>query len=180
MATTSEILLLCGSLRSGSSNAALLRTAQTLIPDGFSAVCYTGLGTLPHFNPDDDHDPLHPAVADLRSRIDSAAAILICTPEYAGGLPGTFKNLLDWTVGGVEIGDKPTAWINVSPSPTKAAGAHESLRTVLGYTGAAIVAPACAHLPVLSSAIDDQGLVASDEVRVGLVRSLTALTAAVS
>jgi chromate reductase, NAD(P)H dehydrogenase (quinone) len=172
--------MLCGSLRSASSNAALLRTARELAPSGFSALIYGGMGDLPLFNPDDDHDPLAPAVVELRTRIDSAAAILICTPEYAGALPGAFKNLLDWTVGGIEIGDKPTAWINVSASSTRAADAHASLRKVLGYTGAAIVENACMHIPVHSSTIDDQGLVADDEVRDGVAKSLTALTAAVS
>ncbi|WP_306796085.1 NAD(P)H-dependent oxidoreductase [Nocardia sp. XZ_19_369] len=26
-------------------------------------------------------------------------SVLFCTPEYAGTLPGSLKNLLDWTVG---------------------------------------------------------------------------------
>ena len=178
--TTRAILLLCGSLRSGSTNAALLRTARALAPAGFAAVAYDGMGALPHFNPDDDHDRPHPAVVDLRTRIDRAAAILICTPEYAGALPGAFKNLLDWTVGGVEIGNKPTAWINVSASGTRAADAHASLRKVLEYTGATIVEDACAHLPVHGSTIDDEGLVADQKVRDGVVTSLAVLAAAVS
>lgn len=179
MTANREILMLCGSLRSASSNAALLRTARELTPSCFSALIYQGMGGLPLFNPDDDRDPLPPAVIELRTRIDSAAAILICTPEYAGALPGVFKNLLDWTVGGVEIGGKPTAWINVSGSATRAADAHASLRKVLGYTGAAIVEDACVHIPVRSSTIDDQGLVADDEVRTAVAKSLAALTAAV-
>ncbi|HEU0128218.1 MAG TPA: NAD(P)H-dependent oxidoreductase, partial [Pseudonocardiaceae bacterium] len=75
--------------------------------------------------------------------------MLFCTPEYAGALPGSFKNLLDWTVGGVEICDKPSAWINASSrGPDGAAGAHESLRAVLSYTGAAIIEAACTTIPV--------------------------------
>lgn len=168
--------MLCGSLRSGSSNAALLRTAQTLIPQGFSAYYYDGLDKLPHFNPDDDNDPLDPAVMDLRTRIRDAIAVLICTPEYAGALPGSFKNLLDWTVGGIEIGEKPTAWINVSASTTQAADAHASLRVVLSYTGADIVEKACAHIPVLTTMIDEHGLLADEEVRSRVAESLAALT----
>ncbi|MGD0240963.1 MAG: NAD(P)H-dependent oxidoreductase [Streptosporangiaceae bacterium] len=34
--------------------------------------------------------------------------------EYAGTLPGSLKNLLDWTVGGGEIYGKPAGWINVA------------------------------------------------------------------
>jgi chromate reductase, NAD(P)H dehydrogenase (quinone) len=170
--------MLCGSLRSGSSNSALIRTARTLTPAGFTATEYDGMGKLPHFNPDDDQDPLDPTVVELRTRIEEAAAILICTPEYAGALPGSFKNLLDWTVGGMGLSGKPTAWINVSSSNTNAADAHASLRKVLGYTGAAIVEDACAHLPVHPQIIDEQGLIADGEVRERLTKSLNVLAQA--
>ncbi|GLW89711.1 NADPH-dependent FMN reductase [Actinokineospora globicatena] len=177
MSDISDILLISGSLRDRSSNSALVRTAATLLPPGFRAVTYTGMADLPHFNPDDDHDPLPASVVEMRTRIEQAAALLLCTPEYAGALPGSFKNLLDWTVGGIEIGDKPTAWINVSSNSTKAANAHASLRLVLRYTGAAIVEDACAHLPVQPSMIED-GLVTDPDVRAGLTASLGLLTAA--
>ncbi|MBM7774868.1 NAD(P)H-dependent FMN reductase [Actinokineospora baliensis] len=178
MTEISDILLISGSLRDGSSNSALLRTAAALVPAGFRAVTYAGMADLPHFNPDDDHDPLPESVIEMRTRIERAAAVLICTPEYAGALPGSFKNLLDWTVGGVEICDKPTAWINVSGNSTKAANAHASLRLVLNYTGAAIVEEACVHLPVSPSMIDD-GVVVDEDVRTGVAASLAGLTAAV-
>jgi chromate reductase len=85
---------------------------------------FDGMALLPHFNPDDDTEPLPAPVADLRARIAAADAVLFSTPEYAGALPGSFKNLLDWTIGGGEIYQKPVAWINVSTMPTGAAGAR--------------------------------------------------------
>jgi chromate reductase len=175
-----NILMFSGSLRGRSNNTALLRTAGILMPDGFRGALYDDMAELPHFNPDDDLDPLPPAVIDLRTRIAESAALLICTPEYAGALPGSFKNLLDWTVGGIEIGDKPTAWINVSANSTKAVNAYASLRLVLRYTGATIVDKACLHLPVVPSMVDEHGLVDDDWVREGIARSLAVLTAHVS
>jgi len=88
--------------------------------------------------------------ADLRRRLAGADAVLFCTPECAGSLPGSFKNLLDWTVGGGETYGTPVAWINASsrPDPDAGSGANEALRTVLGYTGADIVAPACRRIQV--------------------------------
>jgi chromate reductase len=131
----------------------VLGTVATLT----SSTTYAGLGDLPHFNPDDDRDPLHPAVAELRAAINAADAILICTPEYAGGLPGSFKNLLDWTVGGGEIYGKPVAWINASSvaAPTGGRDAHDSLRKVLMYAGAKIVEEACVRLPVSRAVVAD-------------------------
>lgn len=88
-----------GSLRGGSTNAALLLTAQQIAPAGVTAVIYEGSDGLPHFNPDHDQPPLNAEVEGVRSAIGEADAIMFCTPEYAGALPGSFKNLLDWTVG---------------------------------------------------------------------------------
>jgi NAD(P)H-dependent FMN reductase len=64
-----------------------------------------------------------------------AGGVVLCTPEYAGTLPGSLKNLLDWTVGGGELYGKPAAWINVA-APGRGTGADATLRTVLGYVGA--------------------------------------------
>jgi hypothetical protein len=112
-AAQARILLISGSTRGGSTNTAALRTAGAVAPAQVTARLYDGLAGLPAFNPDDDHEPLPPAAAGLRREIAAADALVFCTPEYAGTLPGSFKNLLDWTVGGVEVSGKPVAWINV-------------------------------------------------------------------
>ena len=174
-----RILLISGSLRARSTNSALLRTAQACSPPGVEPALYEGLGDLPHFNPDDDPEggPVHPAVADMRSQIASADALLFCTPEYAGALPGSFKNLLDWTVGGGETYGTAVGWVNVSgiASPTGAAGAHASLRAVLTYTGTDIVEPACVRISVARGAVGADGLIADAEVRAAAAGALSAL-----
>jgi len=170
-----EILLVSGSLRPGSTNTALLRTAVAVAPAGVSAVLYDGLATLPHFNPDDDRDPLDPAVVDLRARLSAADALLLSTPEYAGGLPGSFKNLLDWTVGGGETYGMPLAWVNASASPTGATDAYDSLRIVTCRTGADIVERACVHLPVPRAAVGPDGLVTDPEIVAGIAAVLSEL-----
>ncbi|MFI6325602.1 NADPH-dependent FMN reductase [Nonomuraea sp. NPDC050556] len=172
-----RLLLVCGSLMAGSVNEAALRTATHVVPEGVETDLYRGLAALPHFNPDHDHDPLPHGVADLRARIALADALLFCTPEYAGALPGPFKNLLDWTVGGVEIGGKPTGWINVSTASTGALPAHDSLRRVLSYTGAKLVEEACAHLPLPRHLVGPDGLVTDPAFRRELALRLVALTA---
>jgi len=164
-ATTARILLVSGSTRSGSTNTALLRTAREAPPPGVEAELYEGLAGLPHFNPDDDIEPLPPAVADVRARIAAADAVLFCTPEYAGALPGSFKNLLDWTVGGPEMYGKPVAWVNASASPTRAAKAHESLETVLRTIHAEIVPEACTHVPVPRDRVGADGGIDDPEIR---------------
>jgi NAD(P)H-dependent FMN reductase len=151
---------------------AVLRTAQLVAPESVAAVVFTGLGELPLFNPDADEDPLDPAVADLRGQIRAADALLFSTPEYAGALPGAFKNLLDWTVGDDQPGsiyEKPVGWVNVSPRG--APNAHESLRRVLGYVKANVVEAACLHIPVTPDMLDDD-LIPDPSVRSLLARAL--------
>lgn len=179
MTANRRVLLISGSLRAQSTNSALVRTARAVAPEGVETVVFDGLHALPHFNPDEDREPLPPAVVELRTAIDTADAVLFSTPEYAGALPGSFKNLLDWTVGGVETSDKPVAWINASTNPNGAAKAHESLRTVLGYTGADVVESACVRVGVARDAVGPDGLIADPEVRAGITAALTTLTRAV-
>jgi len=170
-----RLLLVCGSLRAGSTNAAVLRVAGEAAPPDVEVDLYEGLALLPHFNPDDDVDPLHPEVIDLRSRIEMADAVLFSTPEYAGALPGSFKNLLDWTVGGTEIDGTPVAWVNCSIAPQGASSAHDSLRTVLGYVGATIVEPACIRLPVPRQAVDAAGRIGAPQLRERIATSVADL-----
>lgn len=170
-----RILLISGSTRGGSTNTALLRTAVAAAPDGIEAVLYEGMTSLPHFNPDDDADPLPAPVADLRARIAAADAVLLCTPEYAGAMPGSFKNLLDWTVGGIEMYEKPVAWVQASASPERGRHAHESLATVLGYLHADIVTEACVHIGVAREMVGPDGTIADADVRAGTAGVLTTL-----
>jgi chromate reductase len=173
-----RILLVSGSLRAESANAAVRRTLQALAPPGVETTVYEGLATLPHFNPDDDFEPLPGPVTGLRAQVEAAGAALFCTPEYAGALPGSFKNLLDWSVGGPEMYEKPVAWINASTRA--AAHAHDSLRTVLGYIHAEIVENACVHVPVPRQAIDSGGLIGDQDIRTALRQAIDALVAHVA
>ena len=156
---TIRILLIGGSLREGSVNAAVLKTARADAPANVEAILYERLGDLPLFNPDLDRDPLPEPVAHLRANLGAAGAVLFSTPEYAGSLPGAFKNLLDWTVGGGLYG-KPVGWINPS-SHGGSDGTYETLRVVLGFAGAEVVETACLKIPIQRADIGDDGLVAA-------------------
>jgi chromate reductase, NAD(P)H dehydrogenase (quinone) len=177
-----RVLLIGGSLRAESTNGAALRTAAEVAPPGIETVLYERMADLPHFNPDDDVEGAepHPAVAALRGEIARADAVLICTPEYAGALPGALKNLLEWTIGDGGTYGKPVAWINVSgpAAPTGGADAHESLRKVLTYSGANIVESACRRIPLTRQMVGDDGTITDAGAREEIGRSLEELGAA--
>jgi NAD(P)H-dependent FMN reductase len=163
-----------GSTRSGSANTAALATAAAVAPGRVTAAVYDGLASLPAFNPDHDGDDVPRAVAELRTEIASADAVLFCTPEYAGTLPGSFKNLLDWTVGGGQMYGKPAAWINVA-APGRGQGAQDTLATVLRYVGAAIVETACRDIPVNRATVSPDGKVSDPQFLAGAARVWDAL-----
>ena len=154
-----RVLLVSGSTRGGSTNTAALTTLAALAPAPVTPSRYDGLTGLPAFNPDHDGDRLPSVVAELRREIAEAAAVLFCTPEYAGNLPGSFKNLLDWTVGGGELLGKPVAWVNVA-APGRGSGATAALDAVLAYVGASVIREACRDAPVGRSTIGPDGTVA--------------------
>jgi chromate reductase, NAD(P)H dehydrogenase (quinone) len=178
-AAVTKVLLVSGSLRAKSVNSAVLRTAAAVARDGIRTSLYGGMGTLPHFNPDEDPEggPVRTAVADLRQRLSDADAVLFCTPEYAGSLPGSFKNLLDWTVAGGETYGMAVAWINASSrlGPDAGSGAHDALRTVLGYTGADIADAACRRIRVPRTAVGADGLITDAAIRDGVATTLGTL-----
>jgi NAD(P)H-dependent FMN reductase len=165
---TGRVLLLCGSTREGSSNGAAVRAVHELGLPGLQTDLYESLSELPAFVPDEQ--PVPAPVADLLGRIRAADAVLISTPEYAGGLPGSLKNLLDWTVGGGELYQKPVAWLDVA-NPGRGEGARTQLTVVLGYVGARIVPEACVHLPLERT----EGVRIAPAAQAELLRALTAL-----
>lgn len=131
-----QILALSGSLRAASSNTSLLLAAQRLAPQSLDIEVFDGIGDLPHFNPDLDGENVARAVTDFYARLRSCDGVLICCPEYAHGVPGSFKNALDWIVGSGELMNKPVALLKVSAHGTHA---HESLCETLSVMMARVV-----------------------------------------
>jgi chromate reductase len=129
-----KIVGISGSLRERSSNAALLRAVARVAPAGVEIIIYEGLGELPPFNPDLDEEGTAPpdTVAALRQLLIGADAVLISSPEYAHGVPGVLKNMLDWLVSTGELVGKPVALLNASPAGGTYAQSSllETLRTM--------------------------------------------------
>ena len=109
-----HLLAISGSLRARSSNTTLLHAAGRVLPVETTFSIYNGLPLLPAFNPDLDVEPALPSVDTFRRELAHADAVLISSPEYAHGVPGTLKNALDWTVGSGEFVGKPVAIVNTS------------------------------------------------------------------
>jgi NAD(P)H-dependent FMN reductase len=134
-----RILGISGSLRTGSSNTALLTVAQAVVPETIEVVIYPSLGNIPHFNPDlDAEGAVAPfAVSHFRDALAQAHALLISTPEYAHGIPGVLKNALDWLVSDTQFVGKPIGII--SGSAGSGSYAQAALIEVLNTMSAKVI-----------------------------------------
>jgi chromate reductase len=171
------ILAISGSLREGSSNTQILKLLGTWLPGNINYIIYNGMGSLPHFNPPGEDDILPNTVQQLHNQLNAADAVIICTPEYAFGLPGSFKNLLDWTVGTGNFVDKPVAVITASSQGTYA---HPALLTILGAISANIVEGATLLISFIRAKMDKDGQITDENterelhaVSVNLLQSIT-------
>ncbi|MBZ5495224.1 MAG: NAD(P)H-dependent oxidoreductase [Acidobacteriia bacterium] len=124
-----KILGIAGSLRRGSFNRAALRAAQALAPAGAELEVFE-LDGIPGFNQDEEQHP--PAkVAELKSRVRAAGAILLVTPEYNYSIPGVLKNAIDWAsrpYGDNAWNGKPVAVMGASIGTMGTARAQYHLR----------------------------------------------------
>ena len=129
------ILALSGSLSRSSINGAVLRAAASAVAgDAILVTVDDSVRELPHFDPALEETPPE-VVVRFRAACESAAAVLLAVPEYAFGIPGAFKNALDWTVGSGSLNRKPVAVLSVAP-PGRGTHVREALGLVLRALGA--------------------------------------------
>lgn len=171
-----RILAISGSLRARSSNTELLRALAAVSPPTMRVALYDGLAELPPFNPDLDEDGAvpPPAVERLRSLVDAADGVVICSPEYAHGVPGALKNALDWLVSGFEIPDKPIALLAAS---SRSHLANASLAETLRMMSTVLVPEASCTVALDGRRLEAAAIVADHELARALNIALTALEA---
>jgi len=172
-----RLLAISGSLRAVSTNTALLKAATLLAPPHITIEFYDGLAGLPHFNPDDDIDPLPLAVAAWRAKVDGADGLLISSPEYARGIPGSLKNALDWLVSGPEHPGKPIAFFHASD---RGVASQAALRLVLETMGTRIVDSACITINLLGTEKDAATVAANPAYAAKITAALNAFAAEIA
>jgi chromate reductase len=167
-----QLLAICASARPASINAAVLRCARSLAA-GLSTniVTFDHLHAVPACDGADDGGGPH--VAQLRSLVSGADAVLIVTPEYGHSMPGVLKNALDWLVMSGELALRPVAVIAASSTPTAGMRAISALIHTLLAQSAVIVA--LLGIPNAKVKLDSEGELAHAPTRQRIGEVLRAL-----
>src|SRR4051794_28339506 len=136
-----KVLAVSGSLRADSYNTSLLRAAVEAAPEGVELELWEGIGDLPIYDQDLEHDPPE-SVLRLREDWAEADAIVFATPEYNGSVPGGLKNAIDWASRPkleAALTNQNVAVIGASTGQFGAMWAQADLRKILGVAGARVV-----------------------------------------
>ncbi len=118
MADQFKVLVICGSLRKGSLNAAVARALPGLAPPELALTPAPSFASFPIYNADDQTATGIPAdVAAWCDAIRKADAVIIVSPEYNWSIPGGLKNAIDWASREKEVcfKDKPVALQSAAP-----------------------------------------------------------------
>ena len=168
-----RILALCGSQRTASWSAALLRAAKELAPAGVDVELFQDHKRLALFNPELESAPPAEALS-LRAAVSAADAIVIASPEYAHGVTGTIKNTLDWLVSHEPFAFKPVAVFNPS---YQSYHADEALKETLRMMSADLIADACVRIPVIGAGVPADAIAAEPRFADAIRAALQAIVA---
>jgi len=162
---TISILGISGSLRSNSSNTNVLNAIAKMLPESVKFKLFDKLHEIPPFSPGDEENH---AIQDFKALIKNANAVIICTPEYAFGVPGVLKNALDWTVSTGEFNEKPVSAISASPLNSGGDKALASLLLTLTALGTKRNDQSSLAIPNIKLKMDVSGSM-TDELTVALL-----------
>lgn len=139
MADQLNVLVICGSLREKSFNAALARALPELAPSNMKLMTAPDFQTLPPYNADiQDASGFPPAAEDFAQAIRNADGVLIVSPEYNWSIPGALKNAIDWVsrMKDQPFKEKPVALQSCSQGVLGGARMQYAMRMTMIYLNA--------------------------------------------
>ncbi len=160
------ILTISGSLRERSFNSNLLRSAESLLPEGVN-LTHATLQDIPLFNADVEAQGTPLAVTALKQQIAEAHGVLIATPEYNFSYTGVLKNAIDWASRAPvrPFMDKPVAVVGASTGNFGAVRAQTELRKLMHAVGAHVLPKPELLVTQAASKFDEGGLLADEQTR---------------
>src|SRR5512136_2080119 len=172
------ILGFAGSLRNGSYNRALLRVAADLVPKDAKLDVFD-LEGIPPFNQDLENS-MPAIVKEFKTKIRSADALLIATPEHNYSIPGVLKNAIDWAsrpYGDNSFEGKPVAMMSASTGMLGGARAQYQLRQVFVFLNMHPLNKPEVFVAFASQKFDEKGGLTDEKTRELIKQLLQALVA---
>lgn len=123
-----KIVGINGSASQNSSNLAILKWIGKFGDADLELNILDDLKKLPHFQTELTDKDVPERITELRTQIENADGVIICTPEYVFSIPSGLKNMVEWCVSTTIFSDKPIGIITASTSGEKA---HEELKLIM-------------------------------------------------
>lgn len=173
---TVTILGIAGSLRAGSYNKMLLRSARDLAPEGMTIEIFD-LKDIPLYNGDVEAEGDPPAVAEFKQKLRDADGLLIVTPEYNHSIPAVTKNAVDWASRppSPPLNGKPVGILGATPGRLGTVYAQEHLRLALMNPQARTMLRPEVFVSGAKGKFDDEGHLTDEPTRDLLVKFLESL-----
>jgi chromate reductase len=163
---TTNVLMICGSLRKGSFNRALMNALPGLAPAGMTLTEAPSFRGFPHYDADLQASAGFPAdVTALANAIRAADGVIIISPEYNWTVPGALKNALDWVsrMSDQPFKEKPVAIQSATGGPLGGARMQYHLRMALTYLNAFVFGTPEIFVGLAQTKFDEKTLELKDE-----------------
>ncbi|MGI5488386.1 NADPH-dependent FMN reductase [Microtetraspora malaysiensis] len=162
-----DVLGICGSVRAGSLNRALLSAAQELAPAPFQMEAWDRNAEVPRVDATMGR-PFPPVVTTLRERVAAADVLLLVTPELNRNIPGNMKDIVDWL--GIlapprPLAGKPVVLMSASPNRFGGAFAQLQLADLLRRSGAEVLSDFDVAVGYAHRHVDDRGVLVGEDPR---------------
>jgi chromate reductase len=176
-----RVIAFSGSLRTGSSNTALLHMARRLAPTALDIEIIDWIVDLPWMNPDLESDP-PPVVQRWWDTVRTADAVLIALPEYNWSPSPLAKNAIDWATRPVPDRSITGRVVALMTSASRSGGSNAQgpLTTILGLLGATVVEEPPVQLALVADRINADGTTSDPEIERLVTAKLEAVVAALA
>ena len=176
-----NVLVVYGSLRERSINKALAQNAQRMAPEGLT-IELAGVDNFPLFSEDLEERGTPEIAREYKTKIAAADGIIIVTPEYNRSMPGSLKNMIDWTSRGKDKpwGGKPVGVIGASNGVRGASFAQYDVKRILLYFNAHVMGQPEFYFGEADKKLDAEGNITDDKTKEVLAKYLAAFKAHVA
>jgi chromate reductase len=168
-----NVIIICGSLRKASYNAALALALPSLAPGGMVIKPAPAWDKFPVYNADIQNSTGFPAEVNVwADAIRAADGVIIVSPEYNWSIPGGLKNAIDWSsrLKDVPFTNKPVALQSCAAGLLGGARMQYHLRMTLTTLDAVLFGKPEVFVTFSAKKFDEKTLALTDQPTIDMVK----------